>query len=174
MGLISAAYDVYVDHKRIIPPLWPLLPALFSKLPSRRRGTVHIQTAYPRFASRSRACIVSRTRDTPVPGSHVRSHLRRYTCDHNDTRQFRARRTLGSPRRPCVKEATLFVSSSSFSRPARPTFSFSIRERLVERAAPSNRISNRVESFVRKKRKKFTPPEKRRNVGYDRKLGSIT
>jgi len=135
-----------INTRRIIPPLWLLLPALFSKLPA-RRGTVHIQIAYPRFASSTRVC-VSRTRDTPVPNSHVRSHLRRYTCDHNDTRQFRARRTLGSPRRPCVEETTLFVSSSSFSRLARPTFSFSIREHLVERAAPSNRILNRIASFV--------------------------
>lgn len=52
-----------INTRRIIPPLWLLLPALFSKLPA-RRGTVHIQIAYPRFASSTRVCCLTHTRHT--------------------------------------------------------------------------------------------------------------
>lgn len=132
---MHTTYDVYANHKctRIIP-LWSLLPALFSKLPARRRGTVRIQTgAYTHAARLTHTC------DPPVLGSHVRSHVHLPPQRHA---AIPCGRTLDSPGRPYVEEATLFFSSSfTGPPPAGPTFPLSIGEHLVERAASSNRIS---------------------------------
>lgn len=111
----------------------------FLQITVRRRGTVRIQTrgiptlcapvcAYPPLFTYTRhtcpqlACTRLTYDETPAT-----------TVTRGNSAP---RRTLGSPRRPYVEEATLFFSRSSFSRPpATYLASFSIGERLVERAA---------------------------------------
>ncbi|KYN37736.1 hypothetical protein ALC56_07935 [Trachymyrmex septentrionalis] len=91
-----------------------------------------------------RACC-SRTHATHL--SPARAYILMYTSVHLPPQRYTAipcGRTLGSPgRRPYTEEATLFFFSSSFAgpTPADLPFSFSIREHLVERAAPSNQVS---------------------------------
>jgi len=97
---------MYADH----PTRY--YPALFSKLPARRRGTVRIQTgAYPRYASNVRACC-SRIHATHL--SPTRTYIFMYTSIHLPPQRHTAipcGRTLGSPGRPYIEEAR--PSSSS-------------------------------------------------------------
>ncbi|TGZ56764.1 Uncharacterized protein DBV15_02817 [Temnothorax longispinosus] len=129
---------MYADH----PTLVIITGSFLQIARSSSRYGAHPDRGIP--TPRRRTCVRVYLTHTCYPPvlrlARTLSRTRRYTCHYNDTPAIPCRRTLGSPGRPYVEEATLFFTSSSFSKPADPTFLLSLGEHLVERAAPSNRI----------------------------------
>lgn len=106
---------MYVDHPthyyRLFSPNCPLVVAV--QCTSRQGHTHAARRTCVRVASRTRATHLSLTRTYALTYTTVHLPLQRYAA-------IPCRRTLGSPGRPYIEEATLFFSSSSFLGPADP------------------------------------------------------
>lgn len=163
---------MYVDHKRIIPPLWPLLPALFSKLCPLVVAVQCTSRRHTHASRRERAPVLSHAYATHL------SPVRMYALIYDGTPATTTTRGNSVPGAPSALQegpASRRRPSSSPLLPFRglrdPPSQFSYRERLVERAAPSNRISNReCALFVKKKKERNL--HRRENVEMsDTKIG---
>jgi len=123
----------------------------FLQIAVRRRGTAHIQTRRT-HALRRCACahlpLFTHTRHTCPCSACTRLTYDETPATTTIRGNSVARRTLDSPRRPQVEEATLFFSCSFFSRlPSHLLVQYRATSWRARRTL-SNRISERVASFA--------------------------
>lgn len=164
-GLISATYDVYVDHKYATdhPTTLAIITGCFLQIARSSRYTAHpdsiptLRVEYARVLSHAYATHLCPT------------HMYALTYDGTPaTTTIRGNSVPGAPSALQEGPASRRRPSSSPLLPFRglrdPPFPFSIREHLVEHAAPSNRILNRIASLVLRKRKKSISLKTRRII----------